>query len=118
MTTYSRADLRDQVMEEIQVKEGEETPNADDAALVSRRCQQKLERLAEDGLIPFDLDSDAIPAPYMIPLAQVIAPTCLGAFGMNARRGEFEALAEIGMKELWRLRQQPHYGATVAGIYF
>ena len=118
MATYTRADLVRQVLEDLALVDMMDAPESDDSQLVSRRCQQELERLAEDGLIPFDLDSNAIPAAYMGPLTQVIAPLLAGAYGLSARRPELEELASEGMRKLYKLRAAQSLGTPVAGTYF
>ena len=118
MATYSRAELRNQVLEDLALMDESSAPHADDATLCDRRCQQELERLAEDGLIPFDLDADAIPAPYMGPLAAVIAPTLVGAYGLYQRRAELEALAAEGMRKLYKLRHADDFGSINRATYF
>ena len=69
------------------------SPTAEDSVLVLDRINQTLEGLRDDGLIPFDIDADAIPAPYMIPLARLVAPSLLTAFGMTDKLGAFATLA-------------------------
>jgi hypothetical protein len=118
MATYTRAQLRNQVMEELGLIEASEAPDAGDATLVNARCQQKLEELAERGFIPFDLDSDAIPAKYMPALVKQIAPLLVGPFGLAARRGDIEAQAMQGMAELCRLRQADYIATPTQANYF
>jgi hypothetical protein len=118
MATYTRAQLRNQVMEELGLIEAGETPEASDANLVNARCQQKLEELDERGLIPFDLDSDAIPARYMAALVKQIAPLVVGPFGLQGRREDIELQARQGMAELNRLRQADYVSAPTPATYF
>lgn len=118
MATYTRADLRNHVLHDLGVLDGGEAAEAEDAEFVERRMQQVLEGLHHDGLIPFNLDSDQIPARYMVPLAQVIAPTVANAFGLGQRLPDFAALAENGMRQLRRMKAQPYFGAPTKATYY
>ncbi len=118
MAVYSRNDLRNAVMFDLAILDANEAPSAEDSAFVLDRVQQTLEMLADDGLIPFDLDSDSIPAPYMVPLARVIAPTLALAYGKADKLSLYEALAESGMKALRRLKVKPYMGTPAAASYY
>lgn len=118
MATYTRAQLRNQVMEELGLIEASDAPDAGDAALVDRRCQQKLEELYEAGKIPFDIDADVIPARYMAALVKVISPLVVGPFGLNDRRADIEGQARQGMVEINRLRQAEVIATPVQATYF
>jgi hypothetical protein len=118
VATYTRADLRDQVLHDLGVLDAGEAAEAEDAEFVERRIQQVLEGLDHDGLIPFNLDGDEIPARYMVPLTQVIAPTLANAFGLGQRLADFAAIADAGMRQLRRLKAQPYYGAPTKATYY
>lgn len=118
MATYSRIELRNAVMHDLGVLDAVEAPSAEDAVMVSMRIQSKLEELYEDGLIPFDLDSDAIPAPYLVPLSQVICVLLLGAYGKQDEKQQREIDADKGMRSLRRLKAKPYYGTTAPADYF
>jgi len=118
MATYSRNDLRNAVMFDLTVLDANEAPSAEDSVFVLDRIQQTLELLADDGLIPFDLDSDVIPAPYMVPLCRVIVPTLALAYGKGDKLSMYEAHAEMGMKALRKLKAKPYFGATAQADYF
>lgn len=118
MATYTRADLRNAVLHELGVLDAVEAPEAEDAVLADQRCQQQLENLYEDGLIPFDLDADEVPARYFIPLVRVIAEALLMPYGAQERGQMLVINASSGMKSLRRLRAKPHYGTPVVAEYF
>lgn len=118
MATYSRADLRNAVLHELGVLDINEAAEAEDAALCTDRCQQQLELLNERGLTPFDIDSDAIPATHFYPLVRVIADTLAMPYGVGSRADALAANAERGMRELYRLKNLPHYGTTPKATYF
>ena len=113
---YSRIELREAVLTELGVKDPQESTAAYDAVLADARCQQKLEMLADDGLLQFDIDGE-IPGRYFIPLVQVIAPELANAYGLKDQRLQIVmANADRGMRDLYRLKAQPHYG-TKATYY-
>ena len=118
MATYTRIELRNAVLHEIAVLDANEAPSAEDAVLADDRVQQTLELLADDGLIPFDLDGDSIPARYMVPLVQVIAVTLLGPFGLLEQKQAREMDEMKGMKSLRRLKQQPYFGTPAQADYY
>ncbi len=118
MATYTRNELRNAVMYELTILDADEAPEAADAVLVNDRVQQTLEGLYEDGLIPFDLDADAIPARFVVPLVKVIAPTLAMAFGQSDKVATYEIRAEAGMRELRRLKASPYWGAAQQSEYF
>jgi hypothetical protein len=118
VATYTRTDLRDSVLRELGVLDAVEAAEAEDAVMADERCQQQLEALYDDGLIPFDLDSDAIPARYFIPLVRVIAEALILPYGQQSRAELMLRNAEQGMRALRRLKAQPHYGAPQQADYF
>ena len=117
MATYSRVELRDAVLVELSVKDPQEATNALDAVLADDRCQQKLEMLADDGLIQFDVDG-AIPARYFIPLVRICADTLCMAYGMTEKAGLLAQNAERGMRDLYRLKSRPYYGTPSKATYY
>lgn len=118
MATYTRVNLRDAVMHDLGVLDANEAPAAEDAVLVDRKVQQALELLADEGLIPFDLDGNEIPARYMGPLVAYIAPTVAPAFGLADRMQMLMALSAEGMKSLRRLKAKPYFGTPAQAVYF
>lgn len=117
MATYTRVELRDAVLTELGVKDPQEATQAVDAVVCDDRCQQKLELLAESGLIPFDLDGD-IPARYFIPLVQIIADAMWPIYGMADKAALSAQNAERGMRDLYRLKSAPYFGAPGKGTYY
>jgi hypothetical protein len=117
MATYSRKDLRNAVLQEIGVVDGQGAPSAEDAALADARCQQQLEYLYDQGLIPFDLDGE-IPARFFIPLVQAIAPVMIGPFGLVSRAQMLFSTGQVGMRALSRLKAHRYMGTTQQAEYY
>lgn len=117
MATYSRAELRNAVLHELGVLDAAEAAEAEDAEIADARCQQKLEMLADDGLVQFNVDG-TIPARYFIPLVRVIADTLAMPYGVGDRLAVLAQNAERGMRDLYRLKAQPHYGQITKGTYY
>ena len=105
-------------MFDLAILDASSAPDAADSVLVLDRIQQTLEELADAGLIPFDLDSDAIPAPYMIPLTRIIVPTLAMAYGKHDKLAVYAPLAQEGMRALRRLKAPDYYGAVCPANYF
>lgn len=118
MATYTRIELRTQVMAELGMDDAIEAADAAEARVVNDRIQQVLEYLNDQGLIPFDLDSDAIPAPYMQAITPIVAARLVSTYGLSQRKALIEADAERGMRDLRRLKAQPYYGTPVQATYF
>lgn len=118
MATYTRADLRDRVLSRLGVKDAGEAVEAEDSADVLDAIQCTLEELDDDGLIPFDLDGDAIPAPYMIALSYIVAMPLVADYGQGDRLTLIAAGAANGMKRLYKLKAQPYLGTPQVATYF
>jgi len=120
MATYTRAELRNAVMQELAILDANAAPSAEDSVLVLAKIQQVLEGLADasEALIPFDLDADAIPAPYMIPLTRIVAPTVALAFGLSDKMKMLQGLEALGMRQLRRLKSRPYFGAVAQASYY
>jgi hypothetical protein len=116
MAVYSRFQLRDTVAEDLKIKDAYSALSSEDADTLDKRIQSKLEELSEDGLIPFDLDGDAIPAAYLVPLSRAICPSAAPAFGLDSQK--YESLAELGMRSLYRLKAKPYFGAVAPADFF
>ena len=118
MATYTRVELRNAVMHDLSILDAGSAASAEDMVLVDARIQSRLEELADAGLIPFDLDGNAIPAAYLVPLSRVIGPSVAPAFGKLDQLQALAALEAEGMKSLRRLKVKPYYGAPAKANYF
>jgi len=115
---YTREDLRNAVLAELGVIDAQGAPLPEDAQTGDERCQQQLEALYDAGLIPFDLDSDDIPARFFVPLTRVIADTLAVPYGIGSRANAIKLNASAGMKELHRLNQPRYMGEPQKAVYY
>ena len=121
MATYKRDELRNAVLTELGVLDGQSTQgnaSPEDAKLANETCQQELEYLFGEGLIDFDPDSDEIPASYFRALTWVIAPCLMAAFGTVSRAQLLISQKAEGMKRLSRLKESRVMGSVVSSEYF
>src|SRR5690625_2492726 len=116
MATYTRDDLRNAVLQELGVIDAQGAPFEEDVVLADDRCQQQLELLYDQGLIPFDLDAD-IPARYFIPLTSIIAYRLMLPYGMTSRAQVLAPNAAAGMRDLSRLKGHRYMGEVQQADY-
>lgn len=114
---YDRETFVRQVLTDMGILAADETPSAEDAALVGQRTDQTFEALYEEGLIPFDIDGQ-IPARYMAPLAALVAHAVYGAFGLHDQAPFFMERATAARRQLWKLRQAPYQYVRVRATYY
>lgn len=118
MATITRVQLRNAVMHDLGILDPNESLRAEDATLVDARVQSTLERLYADGLIPFNLDGDAIPASYQNPLSWCIGPSVAPSFGMRDQLPALLAMEKEGLRMLRRLKARPYFGTVATANYF
>lgn len=121
MATYKRTELRNAVLTENGVLDGQSTqgnPSPEDAKTADDLCQQELEYLFGEGLIPFDPDSDEIPAAYFRALVWYIAPALMPAFGTASRVTVLGPLQIVGLKRLNSLKESRYMGTTQQAEYY
>lgn len=118
MATYTRTQLRNAVLQELGVVDADAAPSESDAVLANDRCQQQLEYLYDQGYIPFDLDSDEIPARFFVPLMQAIAYALVLPYGVLSRAPMLGSNAASGMRALARLKAHRYMGEPVRTDYF
>lgn len=117
MATYTREELVRSALLEIGALDANEAPDAADGQLADERAQQVLEELHEEGLIPFDVDTDTIPARYFRPVLAIVADALTTPFGRPGSE-ELFARAERGRKRLWQFRQKPYIPTPTRATYF
>lgn len=118
MATYTRADLVTRALQELSVVDANEAPEAEDAALADGYAQQQLEILYEDGLIPFDVDTDQIPARYFLPLVSKLAYRLVNPFSAFDRAEKLLSDDTAADRRLNKLRQRAYMGTTAQADYF
>src|SRR5687767_8927214 len=119
MATYTKAQLVKSVLLKLGQVDANEAPEAEDFEDTAIAAQSKLEELYDDGLIPFDLDGEEIPARYLTSLAFLIAQPLMSDYAMTPEReARIERGAEAGLRTLRRLKQLPYYGAPVQATYY
>ena len=119
MATYRRDELIRRALRMLDVVSATEAPEAEDAADAEQYLQSMLETLHGDGLIPFDLDGDEIPAPFMLPLAQKLAHAMVAEYGVfGPREANLQAWAADAQRTLYRLNAKPYAGSTLPAEYF
>lgn len=117
MATYSREKFVRDVLLELRMVDAAEAPEAEDAATIGEKTQQKFEELYEDGLLPFDIEGE-IPARYMIPLVYVVARECAGSYPVGDRAMELESKGIDGLARLWKMRDKFAAGEPATAEYF
>ena len=118
MATYDRQQLRAKVLARLGVLDPSQATSAEDAATIDQAIQTTLEDLYEEGLIPFDLDTTTIPAPYFDPLSFVVALPLVADFGVLGRLEMLMDQNERAMRRLRRLKAAPYVGGVVKSEYF
>lgn len=119
MATYDREQLRAKVLERLGVLDPAQATSAEDAATVDQAVQTTLEDLYEDGLIPFDVDTDSIPAAHYKALSKVVAYDLIEAFGIVGDRAvKLSTGNDEGMRRLRSLKTAGYAGGVVQSEYF
>ena len=119
MATYKREDLIRRALRMLDVVSATEAPEAEDYEDCQQYLQSLLETLHGDGLIPFDLDGDEIPAPFYIPLAQKLAYKLVPEYGLFGAREVSLATYDVdATRTLYRLNAKPYSGAILKAEYF
>lgn len=106
MATRSKAELRDDVLRELNVLAAGQVASAEDAALVMDRIETVLDDLDDDSLVPWGV-GNPIPGKAYLPLVSIVANTLVGAFGQQIRAGELSQNDTMARR---RLRKQAALG--------
>lgn len=119
MATYQREDLIRRSLCILGVIAADEAPEAEAAADAGQYLQSMLEELHGDGLIPFDVDGNDVPAAFMLPLARKLAHAMLPEYGsFGAREANLAGWAADAQRSLYRLNAKPYAGSTLPAEYF
>ena len=116
--TYTQAQLRDRVLQELGVLPAGETATAEDAELVESVICAVHSMLRKEMFVDWTLE--AIPQEVIEPLMAINAARLAGRYGLSAeRRRELVILAAQGMSDLYTQCQTPEgSGAPVAALYY
>lgn len=118
MATYTREELVRRALQELSVLDANEAPEAEDYAIANEHAQQMLEMLNEDGLIPFDVDTDEIPARYFLPLVSKVAYRLMTPFSAFDRSDALLTNDQGADRRLNKLRQASDIPAVTQAEYF
>ena len=119
MAVYSKADLVKAVLLKLGTLDPHEAPEAEDAESVLLTAQTVLEELYDEGIVPFDLDGEEIPAPFLTALAFLVALPLVSEYGVSAEReARIEKGADRGYRTLRRLKASPYYGIPQRADFF
>lgn len=116
--TYTQAQLRDRVLQELGVLALGETATAEDAELVESVICAVHEMLRKEFFVDWSLDE--IPSNVIEPLMGLNAARLAGRYGLSAeRRRELLAFGVQAMSDLATQCQTPEAGAEpVPAVYY
>lgn len=103
----TKTDLAVSVLEELQVRIGEEAVSADDQAVVIRKIEEVMPEVERKGYIT-GYRSDAIDEIFMDPLAKLIAARVCGKFVMEGEERLYEAKEEGAWTKLSQVTAEPY----------
>lgn len=117
MTAYTKAQLRDRVLQELGVLAVGETATAEDAALVETTIDDQHAMLEREIFLTWT--TATIPDTVIEPLTVVLAARLAGRYGLPAdRRQELLGLAAIAMGEVRTQVQAETDTAPVPAVYY
>jgi len=118
MATYTREQLVKSVLGELcQVDPNEDVEGAD-YNTVNLACQATLEELYEDGKVPFDVDTDKIPARYFLPIMWKVARRLVNTYSAQDREAALAANDVEADRTLNRLAQRGYVPTPTQADYF
>lgn len=118
MATYTRTQAyRDVLLKLGQIDADEPTPAAD-FITVRDAYQQEIEFLYERGLIPFDLDTDQIPARFYRAIVAKVAYALLNDYSAFDRKDTLFKDSEDAETRLNQLRQKDQLQQTTSAEFF
>lgn len=111
----TKADVRNQALEELGVLRAGADASPDDAAQVERRIERLHEEYVDNGLVAFTLAS--IPAAAVDPFAILVAASCWRAYNGEEGLVQAEQKAGAARRRLARLAQRTA-NETIQADYF
>lgn len=118
MATYTRESLIQRILFRLGVQDPNEDVAAEDFELVNDGVQQKLEELYRKGYIPFDVDTNAIPARYFLALVGVCAVQFIDDFSAYDRTTTLASGQQAGMRTLQEFVEEAQLEEPTAADYF
>jgi hypothetical protein len=103
----TKTELAVSVLEELQVRIGEEAVEADDQAVVLRKIEEVMPEVERKGVIT-GWRSDAIEEIFMDPLAKLIAARVCGKFVSQGEEARYEAKEDGAWNKLSALSSEPY----------
>ena len=118
MATYTREDLNIRILGRLGVHDPGEEPDAADYKLINDGVQQKLEELYRKGWIPFDVDTDQIPARYFNALVGICAVNFIDDFSAYERTTTLASAQQAGTRTLQEFVEEAALGSPTQANYF
>jgi len=103
----TKTELAVSVLEELQVRIGEETVEADDQAVVLRKIEEVMHEVERKGFVT-GWRSDTIDEIYMDPLAKLIAARCCGKFVSEGEERRYEAKEPGAWQKMSEVSSEPY----------
>jgi hypothetical protein len=116
MSNKTGADLGTAVLQELNINDAAETPDAEDLAYVAGIYAVKYEELADRELCYWP--ADAIPGAIFIVIRDLIINEVAGTYGQVQTREDKEAREDVILKRLRRHMQKRSSGLPVFARYF
>lgn len=118
MATYTRMSLIQRILFRLGVQDPNEDVAAEDYELVNDGVQQKLEELYRKGYIPFDVDTDAIPARYFNALVGICAVNFIDDFSAFDRTATLASGQQAGMQVLREFAEEAQLESPAQACYY
>lgn len=123
MATFTREQMVKDVLAELCQTDPNQDVEAADFATVNQRCQQIMEILYEDGMLPFDIGTldtptEKIPARYHLPIVWKVARSLINTFSAQDRQDALVANDQEADRILNRLVQQGYIPTPTQACYF
>lgn len=118
MATYTRDRAYHDILVQLGQIDADEPMPAADYQTVRDRYQQEIEFLYERGLIPFDLDTDAIPARFYTSIVAKVAYALMNDYSAFDRKDTLFKAAEDAETRLNQMRQKQQLQQTTSAEFF
>jgi hypothetical protein len=112
----TRQELAKAVLQELGELDAMEEPAAEDAALIKRTYDDKLEQMRDDDLVYWS--ADEIPNAIFLPLKDLVTNEVRGAFGEPMPAADKQAQEDFIMKRIRKHMARPATGLPTKADYF